>query len=257
MGGKIALWADGAVPNWDATVGQQAPSIEYFPASGHGKGAACLVTPGGGYTYKEMVKEGSLIAEKLDEMGVAAFVLDYRVQPYGKGDALLDAQRAIRTIRARAAEFGIDPTKVGMIGFSAGGHLTGMCSVYGGDGDTASADPVERESSRLNYAIPCYGVLDFGALARGMDADEALRFSPTRHVSGDTPQTFLWHTYGDTMVPVSQSLGYADALAEAGVPFELHVYQNGPHGMGLAVGDESVSQWTVALNNWLRAISMA
>ncbi len=262
MANKAYLWEKGRTPGFDPSLGQEIPSILHIPAAVQKPHAAVIIAPGGGYVYKEMEREGVRIAEVLGSMGVSSFVLDYRVRPYGPDDALLDAQRAIRYVRHNAGAYGIDPNKLGILGFSAGGHVAGMCSVHFDCGDTGADDPIERQPCRPDFAVPCYAVLDPLAMADtqsalmegfGIASADALRYCPTRIAGEDAPPTFLWHTGEDGLVPVRQTLDYACALASLGVPFEVHVYQKGGHGMDLAKGDPAASQGTSALEKWLRA----
>jgi acetyl esterase/lipase len=262
MANKAYLWDKGRVPKFDASIDQDMPSVLYIPAAVQKPHASVVIAPGGGYVYKEMEREGVKIAQALCGMGVSCFVLDYRVKPYGVDCALLDAQRALRFVRHSAGEYGVDPEKIGILGFSAGGHVTGMCCAHFDRGDPDARDPIDRVSCRPDFAVPCYAVLDPLTMSAdqeatlrefGVDAVDAWRYCPTRIVGKDAPPAFLWHTGEDGMVPVSQSLDFARALAENGVPFDLHVYQKGPHGMDLAKGDPAASQWIPALEKWLRA----
>jgi acetyl esterase/lipase len=228
---------------------------------GGGKGAV-IVCPGGGYGGRAH-HEGEPIALWLNTLGISAFVLRYRVAPYRYPSALNDVQRAVRYVRHRADEWGIDAGKVGVLGFSAGGHLTATAGTCYDLGRPDAADPVERHSSRPDLIVLCYPVITMqrpytheGSLFNllGPDPDEELvrLMSCELQVTPDTPPTFLWHTSNDGAVPVENSLGFASALSRAGVPFDLHVYEKGGHGMGLAEGDEHVASWSSVCGLWLK-----
>lgn len=250
---KIMLW-QGVAPYSDESPDQAQPSITAYPVAGS-KGAV-VVVPGGGYAMKAD-HEGGPIAEMINEAGVSAFVLDYRVFPCNMYAPLSDAKRAIRLVRSMGYE------KVAILGFSAGGHLTCTAATMYDTGDPASDDPVERLSSRPDAFVPCYAVVSFGAFAHRGSAENLLgkenadnwellrRFSNELHVTPDTPEAFLWHTAADQAVPVENSLNLASAPSAQGVPFELHVFPEGRHGLGLAPETEDVSQWASLLQKWL------
>jgi acetyl esterase/lipase len=223
---------------------------------------AVVVCPGGGYAGLAP-HEGLPVARWLCGLGVDAFVLRYRVAPHRHPAPLQDAQRALRTVRHRAGEWGVDPGRVGILGFSAGGHLAATAGTHGDPGNAAAADPVERQSSRPDLMVLCYAVLTFGPFGHegslrnllGPDAPPALRASLSleTRVREDTPAAFLWHTADDQGVPVENSLLFAMALRRAGVPFALHVFEHGRHGLGLAEEDPDVGAWTVRCEAWLAA----
>lgn len=220
---------------------------------------AILVLPGGGYAMHAEY-EGDPIALWLNGFGIAAFVLEYRVAPDRHPAPLLDARRAIQFIRANAAEFGIDPSRVGVLGFSAGGHLAASLSLPLTFTETAG-DQVDAERPEPDLAVLCYPVISLvdrphpGSVANllGSDTEDALAqaLSADRQASAATPPTFLWHTAEDGSVPVTHSLQYATRLAEQGVPFELHVFPHGRHGLALADDDPPVAQWLTLLRTWL------
>lgn len=249
----IYLWEGKEAPYTAESEGQAQPSITAFPVEGS-KGAV-VVCPGGGYTHKAP-HEGNPIAEKINEAGVSAFVLDYRVKPCSMEAPLADASRAIRVVRAMGYE------KVGIMGFSAGGHLTCSAATLYTEGDPENEDPIERLSSRPDAFLPCYAVTSFASfrhqgslesLLSEKKTDYALlrRFSSELHVTENTPPAFLWHTAADAVVPVENSLNLASALAHAGVSFELHVYPEGRHGLGLAEEYDDVKTWTEHMKYWL------
>ena len=178
---------------------------------------------------------------------------------------LLDARRAIQTVRARARDYHIDPNRIVVIGFSAGGHLAALAGTQFVPGNPSAEDAIEQVSSRPDYLVlgyPWIGALSsdtshlsYCKLFDLMDRCEELRkaYSPDLFVTKDTPPTFLYHTFDDQTVPVEQSLGFYDALVKAGVPSELHIFAKGTHGSGLGKGDPSLDQWPSLLETWLRA----
>ena len=197
--------------------------------------------------------------------GITAFVLKYRLGPrYRHPAPLLDVKRAIRTVRRQAAEFGVSPRSIGVWGFSAGGHLASSASTHFDAGDPDAVDPIDRESSRPDFAVLAYPVITFrmeyahkGSLEHllGKDPDPKLieYLSSEKQVKRDTPPTFLFHTDADSSVPPENSVLYYLALRQAGVPAELHVFERGPHGVGLAATNGSLSIWPQCLENWLNS----
>jgi acetyl esterase/lipase len=232
--------------------------------SGKSVGTAVVVCPGGGYGALAMDHEGKQIAEYLNGLGISAFVLKYRLGPrYHHPAPLEDAQRAIRMVRSRAKEFGVDPGRVGIWGFSAGGHLASTASTHFDGGRPDSSDPVERVSSRPDFAVLAYPVISFtteyvhkGSRRNllGETPDPALMelLSNERQVTKETPPTFLFHTNEDTGVPPENSVLYYLALRKAGVPAEMHIYEKGRHGVGLAPKDPILSSWAGRLTDWFR-----
>ena len=197
-------------------------------------------------------------------MSVAGLVVSYRVAPYRYPAALTDAQRAIRTIRARAAEWNIDPRRVGILGFSAGGHLACSAATIFDDGQADAPDPIDRQGCRPDAAILCYPVVSFGEFRHdgtmrnllGKEPDENLRRSLCLEdrVTPRTPPTFLWHTSDDEAVPVENSLLFAAAMKRNRVPFALHVFPHGRHGLGLAGDIPGVGAWTKLCADWFGEI---
>jgi len=259
-GTPFPVWDDGDVSGTD-----NAPAIPrltpYLPA-GTARGVV-IVCPGGGYRMLAP-HEGEPIARWLNGLGIAAFVLEYRVAPHRHPVPLGDMQRAIRLVRSRAAEWGLAGQPLGVLGFSAGGHLAASAGVFGDDGDAASADPVARTSSRPDALVLCYAVISFnrarhqGSIENllGPDAtdEQIAALSLETLVTPATPPTFLWHTADDEKVPVQNSLLFAGALGRAGVPFALHVYPHGRHGLGLATSDPVVGSWTALCASWLATV---
>jgi acetyl esterase/lipase len=243
----IPLWPAGA-PHARGPGELHEPALSvHLPAPSTATGCGIVVCPGGGYRVLASDHEGLQVARALNRMGIAAFVLRYRVGPtYHSSLSILDGQRAMRWVRSRAAEFGIG--RLGLLGFSAGGHLTVAVGTLPGAGAPDAADPVDRLDARPDFLVPVYAVTN--GLARGRKADE---YTPAdTRVDAKTPPTFLVHTHEDATVPPEQSLLFYRALHAAGVPAELHVYGFGEHGVGLAVGDPDVAEWLPALRRWLR-----
>ncbi len=247
----LPLWADGNIPHFQKD--NETPSIECYPVEG-AKGAV-VICPGGAYCIRAS-HEGGQIAIMFNRAGIAAYVLNYRVRPCHYEAPLSDAKRAIRMVRGMGYE------KVAVMGFSAGGHLCCSAATLYDAGDASSDDPVERLSSRPDAFIPCYPVVSFTtfrhhgsmvALLGDHAGDHALqrRFSAELQVTDDTPPAFIWHTRTDDSVPVQNSLNLANALACHGVPFELRVYPNERHGLGLAKGTPIVGEWSDHCARWL------
>lgn len=254
----IPLWPHEA-PYTAESPDQAQPSVKEFRVDG--SRGAVVVCPGGGYAMKAD-HEGDPIAEMLNQAGISAYVLDYRVAPCHREAPLSDASRAIRVVRAMGYE------KVAILGFSAGGNLCCSAATLYTAGDPDAEDPVERLSSRPDAFIPCYAVASLCQythlgtrenLLGSQAGDMALarRFSAELNVTPDTPAAFLWHTSTDEAVPVENSLNLAAALAANGVPFELHVFPVGPHGLGLAPDFPDVAQWAALCQGWLVRLGYA
>lgn len=262
------LWPGGA----PGALGEEAvdkPKITvYLAPKEKATGAAVVICPGGGYRVVAADHEGRQVAEWLNSLGVSAFVLQYRLgERYRHPAPLQDAQRAIRMVRSRAKEWGVLPGRVGILGFSAGGHLASTAATHFDDGQPGAADPVERESSRPDFAVLCYAVISLydppahsGSRRHllGEPADPALveLLSNERQVTPRTPPTFLWSTADDTAVPVENSILFFQALRRAGVGAALHVFPHGKHGLGLAPGDPVVSQWPALCARWMESLGL-
>ena len=260
----IPLWS-GAAPGALGTDESDIPAVTVFlPRTMNPGTPAVIVCPGGGYVRFAANHEGRQVASYLNSLGIAAFVLRSRLGPrYHHPVELGDVQRAIRLVRARAASWRIDPARIGVMGFSAGGHLAMTASTLSDAGNGSSADPVDRVSSRPDFAVLGYPVISMVApwthqgsktALLGADPDPAVatRLSGERAVTKDTPPTFLFHTNADTAVPPENSVHYYLALRRASVPAELHVFEKGAHGVGLANDDHALSEWSTLLANWLR-----
>jgi len=260
----IVLWpegAPGAVGNEDA----DRPTLTvYLPPADRAVPTGVVVCPGGGYAKLAMDHEGRQVAEWLNSLGVAAFVLKYRLGPrYRHPAPLEDAKRALRLVRSRAGEFRIAPDRIGVWGFSAGGHLASTLATHFDAGNPTAADPVERVSCRPDFAILAYPVISFASEYAhkgsrrnllGDNPDPALveNLSNEKQVTAQTPPTFLFHTNEDQGVPAENSVLFYLALRRAGVPAELHIYERGRHGVGLAPNDPVLSSWPQRLADWLR-----
>jgi acetyl esterase/lipase len=253
-------------PDQPASPDDVAPRLTPFLLNGPEPTGAVIVCPGGGYA-RRAPHEGAPVAEWLNSLGIAAFVLDYRVAPHRHPLPLGDAQRAIRTVRQRAEEWAIRPDRIGILGFSAGGHVAASAGTHFGGGKPQAADPIERQSCRPDALVLCYAVLTFGEFRHegsmvnllGEEPPEELRnlLSNELQVTSDTPPTFLWHTGDDAGVPVENSLLFAGALRRNGVPFALHVFPHGRHGLGLATDDPVVGAWPALCGQWLRALGFS
>jgi acetyl esterase/lipase len=265
------LWS-GSAPGAIGITPDDTPEISVFlPMRWHASGAGMVVCPGGAYKLLMSSYEGEDIARWLNSFGVAAFVLKYRIAPrYRYPAPLLDAKRAVRYVRYNAGRFRIRPDRLGIIGFSAGGHLASTEVTHFDRGDANSTDPVDRVSSRPDFAILAYPIITFHAPwthaesvhnLLGPDPDPAIldELSNDQHVTPETPPTFLFHTGQDTPVPPENSVLFYAALRKAGVPAELHVYAEGPHGVGLANGHgraprvPSLLSWPSRAEEWLES----
>ena len=262
----IPLWKDGA-PGDPPTKPQDEPVLMLSrPAAEIAMPTAVIVLPGGAYHGLAMDHEGKKIADWLNSMGVTALVLKYRLSGTGHQHPIpmLDGQRAIRTVRARAAEWKIDPKRVGIIGFSAGGHLASTLGTHFDAGDPKASDPIDRISSRPDFMILCYPVISLTAdfMHRGSrnnllgaTPDESLlkSLSNETQVTPETPPTFLFHTNADTGVLPENSIAFYSALRKAGVPSEMHIYEHGPHGVGLAKTIPGTNTWPDRCREWMQA----
>jgi acetyl esterase/lipase len=263
-GQVLPLW-NGAAPDALGTDEADIPTVTvYLPRAMTAGMPAMIVCPGGGYRALASNHEGRQVASFLNSLGIAAFVLRYRLGPrYHHPTELADAQRAIRTLRSHAAEWRLDPTRVGIMGFSAGGHLAMSASTLFDAGNPGSEDIVDRSGSKPDIVVLGYPVISMTApwthlgsksnlLGSDPDPDLARRLSGEHAVTKSTPPTFIFQTNEDRTVPAENSLHYFLALREAGVPAEMHVFERGPHGVGLANDDASLAPWSTLLANWLR-----
>jgi len=263
-GKTMLLWPAGA-PGALGDEDVDKPTLTVFlPVAANPTKTGVVVAPGGSYTHLSMDKEGFAVARWLNERGVAAFVLQYRLGPkYHHPVEIGDAQRAVRMVRAHAAEWGVAMDHVGMWGFSAGGHLTATAGTRFDAGKPGDADVVEQQGSRPDFLVLSYPVITFHEpdLHRGSfknllgdTPDPALvdSLSAETQVTKDTPPTFIFTTTDDKTVPVMNSVMFYSALVKAGVPVEIHIFQHGAHGAGLAPTNPQLMVWTDLLAKWMR-----
>lgn len=256
---SFPLWPEGA-PGAKGEEDKDIPTLTvYLPRPEAATGAAIVICPGGGYGGLAP-HEGKDYALWLNEHGIAGFVLKYRLGSGGYRHPIMlqDAARAIRAVRARSSEWKLDPRRIGVMGSSAGGHLASTILTHFDAGDPNSPDPIERQSSRPDLGILCYPVITMGEkthqgsknnlLGPNPDAELVALLSNELQVTSNTPPTFLWHTVEDKAVPADNSLLFASALQKAGVPYSLHIFEKGRHGIGLANGHP----WTENCLFWLR-----
>jgi acetyl esterase/lipase len=267
----IPLWS-GQAPGAQGTEDRDIPTIAvYLPRTPPPAGApgmtAIIVCPGGSYTNLAMNHEGRQVANYLNSLGIAAFVLKYRLGPrYHHPIELSDAQRAMRMVRSKASDWRIAPDRIGMMGFSAGGHLASSLSTHFDAGNASAADAVDRVSCRPDFAVLGYPVISMVApwthqgskknlLGDNPDPELARSLSGELTVTAQTPPTFIFHTNGDTGVPAENSIYYFLALRKSGRVAEMHIFQRGPHGVGLGMDDFALAEWPGLLANWLRVNS--
>ncbi len=262
----IRLWP-GPAPQAKGDTCNDIPTLTIFdPHPGTATGSAVIIFPGGAYAHLAGNLEGRQFADWFTARGFRAFILSYRLSSNGYllPVPLIDARRAIQTVRARAADYHIAPDRIVVIGFSAGGHLAALAGTQFVAGNPDAEDPIDRASSRPDYLVlgyPWIGAissdtshLSYCKLFNVMDQCEALRkaYSPDLFVTRETPPTFIYHTFDDQTVPIEQSLRFYEALVKAGVQSEYHVFAHGAHGSGLGKGDPALDQWPNLLENWLR-----
>jgi acetyl esterase/lipase len=260
----VPLWKNGA-PGAQGKSAEDIPTLTiYLPSHPTKSDSGVIVAPGGSYKVLAMNHEGRQVANWLNSLGMTAFVLKYRLGPkYHHPIELGDAQRAIRLVRSRAKEFGIRPDRIGIMGFSAGGHLAATVGTHYDHGDSTASDPIDRISCRPDFLVLAYAVISFvapyshSASARnllGDNPDMKVReeLSNELHVTPDTPPTFLFSTSTDKVVPPENSVAFYMALHTAGVSAELHIFQKGPHGVGLDSADPVLGIWPTLLANWMR-----
>ena len=281
----LPLWPAGTVPNhqktaeketWDSSdiirvaLVQTPAMVMYLPAKKSATGQAVVICPGGGYGRLAWDWEGTNVAGYLAAKGIAAFVFKYRL-PNAKSNVtphlspLMDAKRAVRIVRANAAKWNINKTNVGIMGFSAGGHLASTLATHFDGGDAAAADSIGRQSSRPDFAVLVYPVISMSKsimhagsrnnlIGEKADSSLARLYSNELQVTKETPPTILFHASDDKGVPVENSLLFYQACKDNGVPVEMHIYPTGGHGFGLAVGKGYLESWTERLVDWMRAL---
>jgi len=260
----LLLWP-GRAPGAQGDEERDQPALTvYMPPNTTGPMTAVIIAPGGSYQRLSMNLEGREPANHFNAMGMAAFVLRYRLGPqYHHPIELGDAQRAIRLVRSKAGEWHLAPDRIGFMGFSAGGHLASSVSTHFDAGNPAAADPIDRFSSRPDFAVLAYPVISFiepwthqgsktALLGDAPDGALARSLSSETQVTAATPPAFIYHTTADTTVPVENAVAYFLALRKAGVPAEMHIFKEGRHGSGLGQSDPALAEWPTLLANWLR-----
>jgi acetyl esterase/lipase len=248
------LWPDGA-PGAVGSEDRDKPSLTFRPAdAAKANGTAVIVCPGGGYGNLAMDHEGKQIADWLNNLGISAFILKYRLGPrYRHPAPLMDAQQAIRMVRTRAKELRVDPARIGIWGFSAGGHLAATAGTHF-DGDGTRPDFMILAYPVITFVEQSYVHMGSRRNLLGEPFEPALAelLSNETKVTSRTPPTFLFHTDEDASVPPENSVLFYLALRKAKVPAEMHIYQNGKHGVGLAPTDPVLSSWAGRLRDWLQ-----
>ncbi len=268
----IPLWGD-KIPGPTSKDPKNVPTLTIQLADkDKANGTAVVVCPGGGYSGRATDHEGKQIAEWLNARGVHAFILKYRTVNESQIAApihpapMLDVQRAVRTVRAGATDYGIDPKRIGVWGFSAGGHLASTAATHFDDGKPDSDDPIEKVSCRPDFAILAYPVITMGEKTHGGSRNNLLSKTPDpklvefysneKQVTAKTPPIFLFHTVEDKAVPIENSRLFKAACEKAGVPVELVEYEKGQHGVGLGNGKNAppeLKEWPVKLEKWMQA----
>jgi len=264
------LWKSGTPDVKGERLGIDIPTITIFsPKSDENCGTAVIICPGGGYGHLAVKKEGVAIAKWLNTFGVTGIVLEYRNKKGGylHPIPLQDAQRAIRTIRFRAKQLHLSPSRIGIMGFSAGGHLAATTGTLFDLGKASAKDPIEQMSSRPDFMVLCYPVIAFGEpythkgsqrnLIGSKPSSELLKkLSPEKQVTKKTPPTFLFLTNEDRCVDPINSVMFYLALRKAKVPAELHIYQKGGHGAGLGQHIQGTSDWPKAVQAWMKGLGL-
>ncbi len=260
------LWPEGA-PGAKGTAEGDKPSLTiYLPPPEKATGTAVVICPGGGYGHLAVDHEGHQIAQWLNSFGVAGFIVQYRHSAsgagYGHPAPLQDAQRAIRTVRSRAKEWGVNPGRIGIIGFSAGGHLASSAATHFNESFGEPKDQIDRASCRPDFAILVYPVISFtepfthtgsrkNLLGANAGKDLIEKMSSEKQVTPQTPPTFLIHTWEDKVVPAENSIAFYLALRQAKVPAEMHIFLKGPHGFGLGQKLAGASAWPGLCQKWM------
>lgn len=260
------LWPNG-VPNNPSKIHPERPCItRYAPPADKNSGVAVIICPGGSYAALAGDHEGKNIALWLNSLGITGIVLEYRMKEdhCAHPAPLHDAQRALRTVRFHAKEWNLNPNQIGLMGFSAGGHLASTTATQFDSGNPTATDPIDRRGSRPDFLILCYPVISFSApfahegsrwnlLGDTPSKELCVELSGEQQVTADTPPTFLFHTDEDSGVVAEHSVEFYLALRKANVPAELHIYRQGAHGVGLAHETIGTQEWPNACANWMRA----
>lgn len=268
----IPLYSDGPPPTGDQA-SEAAPTLTVFaPQPGRGNGSAVIVAPGGAYLGLAANLEGRQIADWFTGRGFTAFVLKYRLGEKNIYPVPLeDAQRAMRLVRSMAARYNLAPDRIGIVGFSAGGHLAASVATLSDISPAAPSGPVDSLSARPDFVVLGYPWLNamepqvgkeitycslIHALTPAQCNDFAIRYTPKLHVNPHTPTTFIYSTTDDVTVPIRASTEFYDAMVKAGAPIEMHLFRHGDHGSGLGLGQPSLDLWPVLLEQWLRDINV-
>ncbi len=262
----IVIFPDGA-PGAIGNAPKDIPTLTVFRPD-HPNGSAVVICPGGGYVHLAIDKEGYKFARWFNERGVTAFVLKYRLSTWDlKGYTYPaqfdDATRAMRYVRSHSRDYGLEPSRIGIMGFSAGGHLASTVGTHFDSGNPDAEDIVERSGSRPDFMILAYPVITMTTpythrfsrevlIGKDLNKDLAWYLSSELQVTTFTPPTFLFHTDGDNGVPAENSVLFYQALRKVHVPAEMHIFEKGPHGVGLASDDPALSVWPLLLENWLK-----
>lgn len=268
-GTTLLLWPEGA-PGALGDEPKDKPQITAYLPQGVAKtDCAVVVCPGGGYGHLALDHEGKQIAEWFNSFGVAVFVLEYRHSGKGYGEPwpLRDVLRAIRTVRAHAGDWKINPAKIGVMGFSAGGHLAASAATLFTEGNAEAADTIEKASARPDFAILCYPVISFGRpychggsmknlLGKNPSQELIDSYAVDKRVTEKTPPTFIFQTDEDKGVPAENCIDFYLALRKHKVPAELHIYLNGRHGLGLAKGTIGTENWSEQCRIWMQNMKL-
>jgi len=271
----IPLWPEG-VPNPKAGVAPERsddggnithvsqPTLTWYPTSSDNLArTAVIVCPGGGYEFLSFTHEGRQYAQWLNSLGVTAFVLKYRLSDFGHPAPLQDVLRAIRTVRAHAAEYGVDPNRIGVMGSSAGGHLAASAATLFDDPAGRTGAALDKLSARPDFAMLIYPVITLmppaahagsrnALLGANASPEQVRQMSVETRVGPNTPPTLLVHSQDDGLVPVENSILFFQALTRAHVPAEMYLFEHGGHGMGMRAGQGTASQWPKRAEEWLR-----
>lgn len=256
------------LPLWPGQSQPESTLTVFLPQPGKGNGTGVIVIPGGAYIGLAINLEGRQVADWFAARGVTAFVLRYRLGPqHPYPEPLLDAQRAIRLVRSMSEQYKLSPDRIGVVGFSAGGHLAAMAATSFRETDATATDPVDRFSDRPDFLVLGYpwlnamqpnsrGMITYCSMMPTTPPEKCRQweqeYTPALHVSARTPSTFIYSTTDDKTVPVSASVDFYNALLSAGVPAEMHLFRHGGHGSGLGSGDPALDAWPMLLELWLR-----
>jgi acetyl esterase/lipase len=263
----LLVWPSGA-PEVEGTPAADLPTLTVFvPQKGRGTGSAVIVAPGGAYQGLASNLEGRQVADWFTSQGVTAFVLKYRLgAKYLYPIPLQDAQRAVRLVRSLASAYGFVPDRIGFVGFSAGGHLAAATGTLFDAGKPDNGDPLARLSSRPDFLVLGYPWLNamqpsgdyitycsvIKTIPPATCKEDEQKYTPSLHVTSQTPTTFIYSTSDDRTVPISASVNFYNALINAGVPAEMHIFRQGEHGSGMGAGMAALDQWPALLAQWLR-----